>query len=219
MGRASTLGWLSGGVLVGVVAVLTFLIRAHEIPLTTFASSAAKIPAGRVWLLPASALVVDQPVYVGLAAFGLLGLAALWLCGTKVFWIAALAGHVGSTLTVYAIIGASRLSDPDAFASAFARQDFGVSAMQGAWVGAVAATAWARTGADARGRASAAAGVVALAGVAWWLHPDPSVLTTEHLFAFLIGCSVVSWPQLAELVRTRVDYLTATPSRNAATPG
>ena len=61
--------------------------------------------------------------------------------------------------------------------------------MQGAWVGAIAATAWGWAGADPRARASVAAGVCALAGVAWWLHPDPSILTTEHLFAFLIGCA------------------------------
>ena len=32
---------------------------------------------------------------------------------------------------------------------------------------------------------------------AWWLHPDPSILTTEHLFAFFIGCGIVSWRRLA----------------------
>ena len=120
--------------LVAVVAALTLAIRAHEVPLGAFAASAAKIAAGEIWLLPASALVVDRPLYVGLVAFGLLGFAALWICGTRVFWVAAVVGHVGSTLAVYAIIGASRLTDPDVFASAVARQDFGVSAMQGAWL-------------------------------------------------------------------------------------
>jgi hypothetical protein len=75
--------------------------------------------------------------------------------------------------------------------------DFGVSAMQGAWVGALTATAWSRAGTDHRHRALVAAGVCALAGVGWSLHPDPSILTTEHLFAFFIGCGIVSWRTLA----------------------
>ena len=204
---------------VGVVAVLTLAIRAHELPLAIFASSAAKIAAGEIWLLPASALVVDQPVYVGLVAFGLLGFATLRICGTRVFWVVAVAGHIGSTLAAYAIIGASRLTDPDVFASASTRQDFGVSAMQGAWVGAIAAAAWGRAGADPRARAFVAAGVCALAGVAWWLHPDPSILTTEHLFAFFIGCGVVSWSRLVASARMAVVGAVTTPRRNATTTG
>lgn len=219
IGRTSPFGWASAGLFVGVVAALTLAIRAHDLSLATFAASAAKIAAGEIWLLPASALVVDRPVYVGLAAFGLLGFATLRICGTRVFWVAAMAGHIGSTLAVYAIIGASRLTDPDAFASAFARQDFGVSAMQGAWVGAIAATAWGRAGVDPRARAFVAAGVSALAGVAWWLHPDPSILTTEHLFAFLIGCGVVSWPRLAASARMVAGGAVTPPRRNATTTG
>jgi hypothetical protein len=202
---------------VGVVAALTLATRAHELPLAIFAASAAKIASGEIWLLPASALVVDQPVYVGLGAFGLLGFAALRICGTKVFWVAAVVGHIGSTLAVYAIIGTSRLTDPDVFTSALARQDLGVSAMQGAWVGAVAATVWGRAGADARARALVAAGVCGLAGTAWWLHPDPSILTTEHLFAFLIGYGVVSWPRLAASARAALATAVNTPHRNATT--
>ena len=218
IGGAAPLGWASGGILVGVVTALTLAIRAHEIPLSAVAASAATVSAGRVWLLPASALVVDQPVLIGLVAFALLGFAALWTCGARVFWVSAVVGHIGSTLTVYAIIAAARLSDPDAFAGAFARPDFGVSAMQAAWVGAIAATAWSRA-ADARARTFVAAGVAAVAGIAWWLHPDPSILTTEHLFAALVGCSVVSWQQLLAPVRTSVAYLTAPPRRNATTTG
>ncbi|HEX4526162.1 MAG TPA: hypothetical protein VH108_05415 [Gaiellaceae bacterium] len=219
MGRASAVGWASGGLFVGVVAALTLAIRANDLSVAIFAASAAKIAAGEIWLLPASALVVDRPVYVGLVALGLIAFAALRICGTRVFWVVAVVGHIGSTLAVYSIIGASRLTDPDVFASAFARQDFGVSAMQGAWVGAIAATAWGAAGAVARRRVFVAAGVCALAGVAWWLHPDPSILTTEHLFAFLIGCAVVSTPQLAALLRMVVGSAVASPRRDATTTG
>ena len=195
--RSSARGWASGVGLVCVVAALTFATRAHELPLTPFVASASKIASGQVWVLPASALVVDKPFLIGLAAFAVLAVATLRFCGARTFWLAAAAGHAGSTLLVYAIIGATRLADPHIFTRAVGSPDFGVSAMQGAWVGAIAATAWSRAGTDRRNRALVAAGVCAVAGVGWWLHPDPSILTTEHVFAFLIGCGIVSWPRLA----------------------
>ena len=210
------MGWASGVSFICVVAAVTLAIRAHELSLAPFVASAGKVAAGEIWRLPASALVVDRPVDVGLVAFGLLGFAALRICGVKVFWIAAAAGHLGSTLVVYAIIGASRLLDPHVFASALVSQDFGVSAMQGAWVGAIAATAWSRAGVDRRARAVVAAGVSAIAGLGWWLHPDPSILTTEHLFAFLIGWGVVSWP-LAASVRAVASLRFSSPGQNATT--
>jgi hypothetical protein len=184
---------------VGVVAALTFAIHAHELPLTPFVASAREVASGEIWILPASALVVDKPFLIGLIAFAVLAAATLQFCGTRAFWLAAVAGHAGSTLLVYAIIGATRLVNPHIFSQAVATPDFGVSAMQGAWVGAIAATAWKRAGADRRNRCLVAAGVCAITGVAWWLHPDPSILTTEHLFAFLIGCGVMSWRPLAQV--------------------
>jgi hypothetical protein len=193
--------------LVFVVAGITFATRAHELPLTPFVASATKIASGQVWVLLASALVVDRPVLIGLAAFGVLAVGTLRVCGVRTYWLAAAVGHAGSTLLVYAIIGSVQLADPEAFASAAAKPDFGVSAMQGAWVGAITATAWIRAGIDRRGRSLVAAGVCAVAGVGWWLHPDPSILTTEHLFAFFIGWAIVSWRSLAGVAET------------AATPG
>lgn len=214
VGGASLAGWVSGVCFCCVVAVVTLAIRAHELSLAPFVASAAKIAAGEVWLLPASALVVDRPVGVGLVAFGLLGLATLRFCGARVFWVGAAAGHIGSTLVVYAIIGASRLADPHLFTSAVVSPDFGVSAIQGAWVGAIAATAWRWAGADQRARALVVAGVCAVAGMAWWLHPDPSVLTTEHLFAFLIGCGLVSATRWAASISVVAGRLSPSPRRD-----
>lgn len=195
-------GWASGLGLICVVASFTFATRAHELPLTPFVASATKIASGRVWLLAASALIVDRPVLIGLAAFGVLALATLRFCGARTFWLAAAVGHAGSTLLVYAIIGSTQLADPEMFTSAAVRPDFGVSAMQAAWVGAITATAWSRAGTDRRDRSLVAAGVCAIAAVGWWLHPDPSILTTEHLFAFLIGCGIASRRRLAAAATT-----------------
>jgi hypothetical protein len=197
----STAGWASAAGLVGIVTGITFATRAHELPLAPFVASATKLAAGQVWVLPASAIVVDRPVLVGLAAFSVLAAATMRICGARTFWLAAAAGHAGSTLFVYAIIGAAQLADPEMFASAATTPDFGVSAIQGAWVGAITATAWIGA-ADRRDRTLVVAGVCAVAGVGWWLHPDPSILTTEHLFAFLIGCGIVSWQQVVGAVRT-----------------
>jgi len=196
-GSRTIIGWASGIAFVVVVSVLTFATRDHELPLAPFVASAAKVASGQLWVLPASALVVDRPVLIGLAAFAVLAAATLRCCGPRTFWLAAVAGHVGSTLAVYAIIGTGRLMDPHLFTNALVHADFGVSAMQGAWLGAIATTAWLWAGGDGHRRASVAAAVCVIAAVAWWLHPDPSILTTEHLFAFFIGCGIVAAPRPA----------------------
>ena len=214
--RASLVGWASAVGLVCIVAAFTFATRAHELPLTPFVASATKIASGQVWVIPASALVVDRPILIGLAAFGLLAVATLRFCGARTFWLAAAVGHAGSTLVVYAIIGSTRLADPHLFTSAVVSPDFGVSAMQAAWVGAIAVTAWRRAGTDHRDQALVVAGVCAVAGVAWWLHPDPSILTTEHLFAFFIGCGIASWRQLTAAVRSGASRGFVPERRNAA---
>jgi hypothetical protein len=204
--RASFAGWASGLGLICIVNGITFATRAHELPLSPFVSSAATLASGRVWVLPASALIVDRPVLVGLAAFGVLAVVTLRFCGGRTFWLAAVVGHIGSTLFVYAIIGSTQVADPGTFAAAAVRPDFGVSAMQGAWVGAITATAWSRAGTDHRDRILVAAGVCAVGGVGWWLHPDPSILTTEHLVAFFIGCGVVSWRRVLSATRTTATH-------------
>ena len=57
--------------------------------------------------------------------------------------------------------------------------------------------------------------ICAVAAVGWWLHPDPSILTTEHLFAFLIGCVIASWQPSAR-PRTDVVLRLVRDRRNAA---
>jgi len=214
--RSSLMGWASGLGLVCVVTGLTLATRAHEFPLTPFVASATKVASGQVWVLSTSALIVDRPVLVGLAAFAMLALATLRVCGARTFWLAAAAGHAGSTLVVYAIIGSTQLANPEMFSSAAARPDYGVSAIQGAWVGAIAATAWIRAGTDARDRGLVAAGVCAVAGIGWLLHPDPSILTTEHLFAFLFGYGIVSWRRVVAAARTAATPSIVMEHRNGA---
>ena len=211
---SSLAGWASGVGLVCVVGTLTVALRAHELPLRLFSASAAKIASGRLWLLPTSALIVDRPVVIGLAAFAVLALATLRFCGARTFWLAAAVGHMGSTLLVYAIIGSTQLASPEMFTGDAVRPDFGVSAMQGAWVGAITATAWSGAGGDRRARSFVGVGVCAIAGVAWWLHPDPSILTMEHVFAFVIGSGIVSGSRIAAAARKSVSGRFVPPRRN-----
>ena len=188
---SSLVGWSSGAALFVVVVCMTEAIRARLLSVGPFAATAARVAAGQLWLLFSSGLVVDRPVTIGLIAFGLIASVTLWVCGARTFWVAAIAGHVGSTLLVYAIIGLSRLTDPHLFSAAVASPDFGVSAMQGAWGGALTARAGLACGRRFVQRAATVAGVCVLGGVAWLLHPDPSILTFEHLFAFAIGSAIV----------------------------
>lgn len=198
--RPSFAGWLSGTALFAAVAFMTAAIHARVLAIGLFAASAARVATGQLWLLLSSGLVIDRPVAVGLVAFGVIASATLWGCGARMFWVTAIAGHVGSTLLVYAIIGVSRLTDPHVFSAAVASPDYGVSAMQGAWVGALTARAWIGCGQRVLQRSATVAAVCGLAGVAWLLHPDPSILTFEHLFAFAIGSSI-AWASRRRWVR------------------
>ena len=207
--RSSLVGWGSGIAFVLVVTALTFATRDHELPLTPFVASAARIAAGQLWVIPASALVVDRPVLIGLVAFAVLAVTTLHVCGTRTFWLAAAAGHIGSALTVYGIIGAARLLDPHMFTNAAASPDFGVSAMQAAWVGAIATTAWLRAHGNRQLERAVIIGICVVGAVAWQLHPDPSILTTEHAFAFFIGCGIVMAPRLPAARSPRSRRFTA----------
>jgi len=91
---------------------------------------------GELWRLFTSALVVEgfaapQIVVTAAAAF-----AVIRLRGPLVWWAAVIAGHVGSALLAYAIIG---IAGAD---SAADDPDFGISCVLGASLGALFACGW-----------------------------------------------------------------------------
>lgn len=186
-------GLLRPGSLVplGLVAVVTALSVAAAAgafePETVAASYARVMQHGEVWSLVTSALVADEPVWVSLLAFAVITLAALAVCGTRLFWIAAIVGHIGSAVLVYSFMAVARAIDHGIYAASVGALDFGVSTIQGGLVGASAAVLWRRTRGSAPRRALLVAGLVCLAVIGWTLHPDPSVLTYEHLVAFALG--------------------------------
>lgn len=146
-----------------------------------------RLAQGHLWLLLASGLVVDRPVFLSLASFAVLAFVTLAICGRQIFWRAAIYGHVGSTLIVYAFIAVARDVHPGVFSSALNARDYGVSAISSAWLAATATTAWRLR----PGRRPERAGIVIVCGAialfAYMIRRDTSVLSSEHLVAFFLG--------------------------------
>ena len=193
------------------VCGLTATQRAGLVPLDGVATSPHKIAQGKFWLLLTSGLFADRPTVLSLFAFALFGFLALAVCGPRILWTSALIGHAGSTLLVYYSIALIRISHPNAFHEVLGLQDIGLSAVCAAWLGAVAAVAWRRTGPSARRRGGIVAAVALIGLIAWRVRPDLTVLDTEHGIAFFIGIGIAG-------ARLRVPRLhrvreTATQSR------
>jgi hypothetical protein len=179
--------------LVGYVAAVWGVTAAASLGLlspSTLAASPQRLADGRFWLLVTSGLVVDHPVVLSLLS--LLAFAAVTglLCGPAVALRAAVFGHVLSTLLVYGVIAVMRVGQPFAFGSALRRADFGVSAVCAAWLGAAAAVLWLGRLRAPAGRAAILVGCLLVAGLAYSLHPDRSIIASEHVFAFGIGILV-----------------------------
>jgi hypothetical protein len=181
-----------------VLIVIALTCATHVrggVALHMLATSPARTAEGKLWLLLSSGLIVDHPVVISLVSFGALAAAALALTGPRAFWLAALLGHVASTLAVYGFIGVSRAVSPGAWDSALNAPDYGVSAISAAWLGAIAAVCWRRRGASRTGKAAIAAACVAAGLFAYSLRPDVTILSSEHLLAFVLGILIVS-PEL-----------------------
>lgn len=121
-----------------------------------------------------------------LIGFAIVLAVALTVLPARQLVAAAAVGQVASTLVVYGALGLMRLVDAHVFAPAVDLPDFGVSAMIAAWIGALAAVAWARH--DHR---LVVAGCFACLGVGLAFRPTLTFLDAEHVVAFAIGVAVV----------------------------
>ena len=138
-------------------------------------ASAEAVARGRVWLLLTSALAAQGPlplVQVGLAA----AVAALAVnrLGAAAWWRAALAGHIGSALVAYALIGLAGAE------GAATTPDYGLSCVLGASLGALLTV---------RGklRVVGIAGTLALAPLSFgWIG-------LEHPLSIALGAAVTAW--------------------------
>lgn len=182
--------WVLLASLMTVVSALTAAERERLIPLSVLAASPQAVGEARLWSLLTSALLVQSPLFWSLASFALLGALTLEVCGTRVLWISALAGHVASTLVVYALLVLARTFDPRAFEAVVSAPDYGVSAISAAWIGALASVSWRARNRTARGKIATALAVVATALFGWVLRGHVSFLDLEHVVAFCIGVGV-----------------------------
>lgn len=176
--------------LMTVVSALTAAERERLIPLSVLAASPHAVGEARLWSLLTSALLVQSPLFWSLASFALLGALTLKVCGTRVLLISALAGHVASTLVVYALLVLARQFDPRAFEAVVSAPDYGVSAISAAWLGAVASVSWRARDRTLRGKVATAVAVLATALFGWMLRRHLSFLDLEHVVAFCIGVAV-----------------------------
>jgi len=176
--------------LVGATAVVgagTAANRLAGLPLSSMAATPRAVGDGKLWLLVTSGLLADTPWLPSLLGFAIVLAVALYVLPVRDVVFAAAAGQIVSALVVYGIIGTARLGEPHAFASVIDLQDFGVSAMIAAWIGAVAAVAWAR-----HNQLLVVAGCFACLGVGLAFRPTITFLDGEHIVAFAIGTAYVS---------------------------
>jgi len=164
----------------------TAATRLERVPLASLAATPRAVGEGRLWLLLTSAVVADTPWLPSLLGFGVVLAGALWVLPPRRVVEAAVAGQLLATALVYGIIGAARLVDGHAFASVLGVQDYGLSAMIAAWIGAVAGVAWGRYSAF-----RVAAGCLVCLGVGLAFRPTLTFLDSEHVVAFAIGIAVV----------------------------
>jgi hypothetical protein len=206
-------------VFVAVVATLTVAQATGVVGVGTVAASPQRIASGRLWLLITSGLLVQKPFALSLLSFAAVGALTLVVCGWRVLASAAPLGHVAATLIAYGALGLVWLASPEAFAGVWSAPDYGVSAIAAAWLGAVACIAWRRRASTLVGKTSVVIACLAVAAVAWMLHPHLNVLDSEHGFAFVIG-ALVAWRQVKEnlvpsetLLRHRRDLRSVTAVR------
>jgi len=166
-------GPLEVAALVAAVAyfVAVVALEIGDADTASLQASADLVADGELWRLFTSGLVVDgfaapQIVLTAAAAF-----AVIRLRGALVWWAAVIAGHVGSALLTYAIIGIAgaggAADDPD----------FGISCVLGASLGALFASGWRLVG---------AIGFLALLPFSTgWYGP-------EHPLSFVLGALVVA---------------------------
>lgn len=181
------LGLLVALVWIAAVVVMSLVTRARAGWVVSLAASPDRVREGKLWFLFSSGMFVDHPIGISLVFFVALAMVVLLLCGVRTFWWAALLGHVGATVLVYASIGVVRWFVPAALESVVMSPDYGVSTISAAWLGSSAAVGWRGRGRGAIGRVSIALSCVAVGVFAYSVRPDLSVLSSEHLVAFGLG--------------------------------
>jgi hypothetical protein len=174
---------------VAAVGAVTASARVGLVPVSALVGSPEDVATGKMWLPVSSALVADNPVIPSLLAFALFATAAVLVCGVRMTLVAAALGHVGSTLIVYLSLAAARAVNPAVLQDVVERQDYGVSAVFAAWLGAIAFVAWTRRR-TRRERLAVVAFCTVCGLIGWAADSALTVLDTDHLVAFAIGAGL-----------------------------
>jgi hypothetical protein len=174
-----------------IVGAGTAANRLAGVPLSQWAATPRAVGNGKVWLLVTSGLLADKPWLPSLIGFTIVLVVALHVLSVPQVVGAAAFGQIASALLVYGLVGAAHVVDPHLVGSLLGFEDYGLSAMIAAWIGAIAFVGW-RKYPRTRGRAAVGAGcaVCLLVGLAFRPHLD--FLDSEHLVAFAIGAAVAS---------------------------
>jgi hypothetical protein len=189
------------GVVAFVLAIWTISVLRfeHVLYAAQLAASPRRVAEGKLWLLVTSGLIATRPAVLALGSFALLAAGAFFVCGPRIFWAATLIGHIGGTGLAYIVLGLAHASDPSDYARLVTQLDFGVSAMQGAWLGAIAAALWLRWARSVVRRIEIAAACTAVGLVAYLAKPGLTLLDVDHGFAFLIGIGLVTAAQASRM--------------------
>lgn len=174
-----------------VVGCGTVANRLAGVPLSSWAATPRAVGNGKVWLVVTSGLLADNPWLPSLLGFAIVLAVALHVLSVPQVVGAAALGQIASAFLVYGVVGVVRVVDPHLVGSLLGFEDYGVSAMIAAWIGAIAWIGWNRYPTP-RGRAAVGAGCIVCLLVGLAFRPDLNVLDSEHLVAFAIGAAVAS---------------------------
>jgi hypothetical protein len=214
------IGLARGLALAWALAVVGVSVAAHGRPgwVEALAASPARVGEGKAWFLFSSAVLVDRPLAASLVSFLALAILAFVVCGARTFWWSAFLGQVVATLLVYVVIGAVRRLVADAFDSVMAAPDYGVSTISAAWLGSTAAVAWRRRGRSRVGKTSIAVSCLAVGLFAYSIRPDVTILSSEHIVAFVLGVACAAPRRWSRMLRaaTSVRRLDATAATGIA---
>jgi hypothetical protein len=202
----------------GVLLAAAYVLAVTAVTVTHFtlnlpsADAVALTPSllaqGKLWLLATSAFLVSSNSLDGAwLSLGVLAAATASARDPGRFWRAAVAGHVGSTVVVYAGIGMVWATDPHAVAGLVDQPDYGISCVCAGAFGALAATT--------RHHRSHALRLLYPALLVGWLvavaATSGSLALLEHPIAFALGWAVATrrpWLGNARLGRKAVLVLT-----------
>jgi hypothetical protein len=198
-GAALVVAYLGAVWLIGELPAASSGALAH-----TLAFSPAALVHLKLWLLPASGFVVAGDTTGQLATLAPVAACVVLLAGAPAFWRAAIAGHVGSTLVAYAIIGFLFVVDPASVRGLLSAPDYGISCVYAGALGALA-VAGARHGRTTAllALAAAALGMVPLLRPGLVAAGTLELATLEHGWAFALGAlATMRWTWVWRAVRS-----------------